>query len=111
VRTGLAGVEEGAAAAAQDEQDVEVASAVAAVRPDQAQSRGSRGDGAQHEGFAGVLGGEPAHGLEGTARAGAQEAVVADLLESTRQDVLEEAAQELTGSSGRERQRLEPLFR
>jgi hypothetical protein len=64
VRTGLAGVEEGAAAAAQDEQDVEVASAVGALRPDRRLCRGSRRGVAQHEGLPGMQGGEPADHLE-----------------------------------------------
>jgi hypothetical protein len=97
VRIGLAGVEEGAAAPAQHGHDVELAPAVAAVRPEGCGRRGRRRDALQHVALPCVQRGEPAHRLEATPGAGAQEAEVAYLLEAAGQDVLQEAPEELHG--------------
>jgi hypothetical protein len=107
---GLAGVEEGAAAV-DEAHEVEVTSTLGAAQRRRFYARGCRLHRPEDEVLLALHGDEPAESLEVLARAGAQEAVVAELLEAAGQDVLEEAAQKLRGSKRMRRQRRESLFR
>ena len=94
--TASARVEVSGAGEAKETKDADGAAAVGATQQGRRRWRRA-GSGREQEGFASMEGGEPADGVAGDWGVGAEEAVVADLLEAGGQDVLEEAAEELVG--------------